>query len=505
MEDEIAPLPTEALPPEVIRDNAMTPVPEPVPEPMALADSAPAPMAPATPGDVASQIEPRVGPELPKSQVIAEPAAPAKEPAYVPPPLPTAADLDAHAAQIAQDFATGAIHPKTFKELIPQDTLGKIGAYFGLMLSSMGSGLSGQPNAVLQMMDKTINNDLESQKASAANLLESQKAGAENKKNLYALALQHQQTITAQERAHWENKLSEAQIKKIPSEIAYNKAQLRNLDLNNQTLATANTKATMMLGAANQLLNSTNTMAEGPQKQQGLLAINDHVKPGVLKGIQVESAKAAGQIQLRNALLPPDPYQDEKSFQDRQKGLTMLGMTDMRDFETKRHMPGISGQASGELTEKDKEQARGATALIATLQRLKQFAKDHPKPAPNSPEDTYGKSLAKQAQTDFRVATNGGTYKEGESKFIDQIVPEDPTTWSPFENVDAKINALLDETKTRHHGFIKSLGFPVDGEPERLGPNGKKDQKPQELILKDPKTGKKAIFDAKTKKFLRYK
>lgn len=66
----------------------------------------------------------------------------------------------------AQDYATGAITPETYKSLFAKkDTLGKIGMLAGMMLSSMGSGLTGQPNTFLAMMDKQIANDLDAQKA----------------------------------------------------------------------------------------------------------------------------------------------------------------------------------------------------------------------------------------------------------------------------------------------------------------------------------------------------
>lgn len=70
-----------------------------------------------------------------------------------------------------QDLISGHIEPKTFAELFDKNkTLGgKISTLFGLMVSGMGSGLARQPNAVMEMMNKEIANDLEAQKASKAN------------------------------------------------------------------------------------------------------------------------------------------------------------------------------------------------------------------------------------------------------------------------------------------------------------------------------------------------
>ncbi len=71
---------------------------------------------------------------------------------------------------MAQDLATGHITPKTYNDLFEdKSTLGKLGTVFGLLVGGMGSGLAHQPNALMAMMDKTIERDLDAQKASATN------------------------------------------------------------------------------------------------------------------------------------------------------------------------------------------------------------------------------------------------------------------------------------------------------------------------------------------------
>ena len=57
----------------------------------------------------------------------------------------------------AQDLANGHIEPKTYHDLYAKkDTLGKIGTLFGLLVSGAGAGLSHQPNAVMELMNKEI-------------------------------------------------------------------------------------------------------------------------------------------------------------------------------------------------------------------------------------------------------------------------------------------------------------------------------------------------------------
>ena len=61
------------------------------------------------------------------------------------------------------------------------------------------------------------------------------------------------------------------------------------------------------------------------------------------------------------------------------------------------------------------------------------------------------------------MATHGGVYKEGEQKFIENIIPGDPTAFLPNVRVLPKIDALLNENKSRNNQYLKNLGFPVNG------------------------------------------
>ena len=89
---------------------------------------------------------------------------------------PAQQDADRHmreAAAWANDIDNGHITPKTYNDLFhynsdgsEKSTLGKVGQLFGLLVAGAGAGLTHQPNAVLQMMDNQIKNDLEAQKQS---------------------------------------------------------------------------------------------------------------------------------------------------------------------------------------------------------------------------------------------------------------------------------------------------------------------------------------------------
>lgn len=81
----------------------------------------------------------------------------------------------------ARDMAMGDVSPKTYSDLYAdKGTLGKIGTIFGLIVGGAGSGLTGQPNALLSMMTKQIDQDFEKQKVNR-----------ENARNFLSLQYQH--------------------------------------------------------------------------------------------------------------------------------------------------------------------------------------------------------------------------------------------------------------------------------------------------------------------------
>ena len=133
-----------------------------------------------------------------------------KAPAQAPSPEPSISQqILGHRNEVAQDLMTGQIHPKTYAQLFgDKGTLGKIGTVFGLLLSGVGSGLSHQPNALMQMMDKQIERDLDAQKTSAT-----------NRQNFYKIA---QQQV-----------LNDATVKKIAADTGMTKAQAQGLILDN--------------------------------------------------------------------------------------------------------------------------------------------------------------------------------------------------------------------------------------------------------------------------------
>lgn len=157
---------------------------------------------------------------------------PAEQPPEAPPPTPptiqpfksdvarvastpllpgeTPEDHYAQEVKFQQDLANRHITPETYSGMFgKKDTLGKIGTIFGLMLSGAGSGLTGQSNALLDMMNKEIDRDLEAQKTSKANA------------NTF-LSTQHAHDLQTAQALHYtnQNELAQQQIKESKAKIA---------------------------------------------------------------------------------------------------------------------------------------------------------------------------------------------------------------------------------------------------------------------------------------------
>lgn len=166
--------------------------------------------------EMAPQVAPPVAAPAPTSHQVAPPtgqpaamAAPAVAPAPAAQDLPHAAGISPEDKMqelmaLARDQSSGVLHPKTYNDLYAENgTLGKIGTLFGLLVAGAGSGLTHQPNAVMQMMDNEINRDFEKQKLDK-----------ENGRNFLSLQYQHnlQQAQIAEHMQH----VSDSQATMLP-------------------------------------------------------------------------------------------------------------------------------------------------------------------------------------------------------------------------------------------------------------------------------------------------
>lgn len=198
---------------------------------------------------------------------------------------------------IAHDFAqghmdkinvpdpdTGKIVPLTPADLFAKkDTLGKIGTIFGMLLSGAGSGLARQPNMLMEMMNKQIQNDLEAQKTNVT-----------NKQNWLRLNLDQQRTS--------------AEVRNMDSEAKMRAYTLANMQMNRAAL--------------HKLTQDVNKMPIGsPQRaqaEQTLAMMNQGVQN---ENFALADRAAAASAYIKFAMGNADQNQEDPAVQVRRRQL----------------------------------------------------------------------------------------------------------------------------------------------------------------------------------------
>ncbi len=403
-----------------------------------------------------------VDPNLPENR------APASAPQKASPQLPVqvapqqpAKTLDQHKQETLQnltnedmawhnDLVNGHIKPETYHDLFEKkSTLGKIGTLFGLMMSGAGSGLSGQPNAVLGMMNNEIQNDLEAQKQSKFN--------AQN-------------------------------FLRLNQQNARNQADIRSLNVDSDIKANALANMQMNRAAYHKMvLESQKYPLGSPQRDaaERTLAILAQAVQGDNYAIADRAASASA---FSKMAFPSNPGQSSESqFQQTTNGMRMVGAESRAKDMEEKHFPGLSGQASIPLSGEDRSAINSGIEFDQKMHRFIDWTKEHS--GSLNPEDiNAGKALAAELQGAYRQATHGGVYKEGEQNFISKLIDQDPTKFFNNIRVVPQLEALASEHKSRMNQLVKSKGFPgyqgagggtqapqyktVNGVKYMRGPNG---------------------------------
>ena len=311
--------------------------------------------------------------------------------------------LNSKDAAYYKDLVNGDIKPETYHTLFQKsDTLGKVGAIFGMLLSGMGSGLTHQPNAFFQILDKQISNDFEAQKANKTNALSMLQKYQEHQNDLSTRALQGKQ----------------GQL--ILQQTAKEREEAQGLHYKNK----------MYLTALQQMNNLANNLPAGSQKQQAqsvLGAIGQQVQGKVTQN----NAQAAGSL-----------VDAEEQWKRRNEAMSMVPETaGIAKYEAERHIPGEQRSASTPIEAKDRDSFAQKQNLLQKTQELRAWAQQHSgslDPATRAEGDTKARLL----QDAYRQANGEGVFRKGESDFISGIVDSEPTKFLNSFRVDPKFKAL---------------------------------------------------------------
>lgn len=285
-----------------------------------LDPASPAQVAPAPQQPVAQ--DPAVAPQDP-----APTAAPATAPAPSNevtirgnrPPAENAMQRTAENLAFYDDLQNGQIHPKTYSDLYEKkSTLGKIGTLFGLLVSGAGSGLAHQSNAVLDMMNKEIERDLEAQKTNQS-----------NKQNWYKVAMEHERSLADIDAINAGSEATRMSTYGAGLESDFKKFKNMSIPGLDEMGASTNAFNNMLGGALQHQQDQINRMAPGPTKTAAQATLDNVVKPAAFKemaqkqNIFAQKKAVLSALNQTNTKNPNDdvnsdprgPVVDDKSYQ----------------------------------------------------------------------------------------------------------------------------------------------------------------------------------------------
>src|SRR6185312_6243338 len=256
----------------------------------------------------------------------AQQAQPAKPSSPVSDPMDATsieANFNKDYASLQQSINNGSIHPKTLSDIWAKNrdgtsrgTLSKLGLFFSMLASGMGSGLTHQPNALLQSMQKEIDNDLEAQKSTRSNQL-----------TAYQLAGQHAQSMAAAKLNALEAQYYQAKTKNLPLEAQKIQQEMDMIKAQTDIYRTTNAKNLLLLDTVKMGLGMANAAPPGPVKNQ-LMAAHQMVSNAANQQAAVNNKQAALQM--------------ESNWAARNKALSMFPETEgLANYEAQRHLPGI--------------------------------------------------------------------------------------------------------------------------------------------------------------------
>lgn len=374
--------------------------------------------------------------------------------------------LGAEDAAWQHDLQNGHVTPETYQSLFAKkDTLGKVGTLFGLLVSGMGSGLAHQSNAVMDAMNKEIENDFNAQRQSKDN--------AQNFLKLHQQQALNESTIKLQGK---QGQLTEAESKKALAEA------------NIQAQAAALMKANRT--ALHDQVLKVQAMPPGPMKSQAeaalaLLSSSVDAKNSNIADMYAGKLAMANMITGGNAGGAPNT-----TFLKAVPG--MEGVSS--DIEQKM-VPGF-GQAAVPVPQETRQQLMAQKQYDQKAREYVNFAKQHANNwsnlnlAERQRVANQGGAMAANLQSLYRNKIKGGVYKKGEQEFIQQIIPDQPAKWSASFNAIPKVEQTIADNSNDMNTTASSVGLPVrQGQPQPGDhPQG------AERTAVNKKTGERVVF-----------
>lgn len=417
-----------------------------------------------------------VAAETPAQDVQQPAAVPDASQSFINPapisPTPTAQEMNAHDDDFHQALQQGAITPEKYPDLLAnKSTAGKIMTLFGLMVSGAGSGLSHQPNLLMDMMNKEIDRDLEAQKQTKANAM-----------NMWNLNYQHQ--------------LQQLQARQIAAGIPLTQA---NTELAKQQAAIAAQTAAKNKITLDMLNRLQNASANSPAAQATL---NNIIAPAVIQGNNQRNQQTAAQLQTVGALGGQQPQNPTNI----DSGVDLNKLNKMQVAGSLLHGQGVpvdpsQGIDPAELGKVREEQGK----VQQNRENLKNYSTIFNKldaahaAGRLNPADRQALITPLMDQMGYQL----GLGQEGTKELATSLFPE-ATDWGATRNDKFKQGLQHFKVLEQNTPTLDSYGLKTPFPNLGLGQGAQKQgsSTPVERITSD---GKTALFDPNTKKFLGYK
>jgi hypothetical protein len=380
--------------------------------------------------------QPPLTPDVPMSQ-----QAPDRTPiqqAQETPQQATSRELQQEAMNWEHDLVNQHVTPETYHDLFAKkDTLGKIGSLFGLLVAGAGSGLTHQPNAVIQMMDNEINRDLDAQKASKSNA-----------QHFLQLNYQHE--------------LQQAQARGLDAS-AWSTRQ----DALNKAYALSRMQAN--LTGMHSLIKLVNQYPEGsPQRQQAQQALSIMYPQMTAENSNIADRYAAAKMISGAGSAAPG---SEQAFQNRQHALIASGSPQasaQANQEAARHIPGVPGMASKDLTEDDRQTIVNHQILDNKLKDLISYAQQH-KGSVNPAVLQQAAQKAHEATSFYNKTVDGLGMTPGRMNWLDEQIKKNPTSIiQQLLGNNQRLQEIENSNGTRMNLRLKNMGFPVNQQTQKF-------------------------------------
>lgn len=465
------------------------------PETMMPSDVQPAPSPGLSQAPEAPQNIP-TAPMSPLPNAQPEPVTP-QAPAPAPPaaaPTPEQSPYDLHKQAVMQDMnaedqawqhdlQNGHITPKTYAGLFgKKDTLGEIGTIFGMLIGGGGSALAKQPNMLLSMMNKKIDDDLQAQmqsKTNAQNFLKINQSAQMNKAQIGAISSENALRAAQITGIGAENALREAQVTGIGSENQVRRAQVGRMGQENNltqaqvrvTNAETNARSyalsrmQMNVAALHSLAQAINKMPLGsPQRQQAeqSLAMMNSAVQNENYSIADRAASASAYARMLFGDQPGVAPGSEQQFQRYTSNLKMLGPQGevrAKDMEEK-HIPGVQGQASISPSPKDRDDLKHLNNFGKGLSDAQEYLnKAGTLGFPfTSGARAQGVALSKRLELEIGNLEGLGRFTPEEAKRYKDMIPD--LAGTHFTDKDqAKLNSIMKEVKEHRDTILQGSGI----------------------------------------------